>query len=309
MQTLFPHQEDAFEQLLLMARILFERRWRRLPVTPRFNVLLIGPTGLGKTQIVRRVAAALSLPLFETSASNWMLLGTHNRGANPTWPSLFRFLIENRRGVIFLDEVDKIAGKTEWTVFLRTEIFNLLDRTLPRDIAEGERDSGGNQKIVRADSMARRLAHSRLQCGMLIAAAGAFQDFWDHNNTRQLGFGSALHDSTGFLPDHNALSQCLPRELVNRFRSRLLYLRPLGRPDYMAMLHSTASRLPENLGVEFLRLGQDSVANAVEGQLGVRWLEELIIETLATTGAAPLKSVGITAAPLSRQADYDTEPT
>jgi hypothetical protein len=207
-----------------------------------------------------------------------------------------------------LDEVDKIAGKTDWTVFLRTEIFNLLDRTLPRDIAEGERDSEGNEKTVRADSKARRLAHSRLQCGMLIAAAGAFQDFWEHGNTRQLGFGSALRDSTDFLPDLNALSQRLPRELVNRFRSRLLYLRPLGRSDYMAMLHSTANRLPENLGVEFLRLGQGSVANAVEGQLGVRWLEELIIETLATTGDALSKSAGITPVPPSRQAAYATEP-
>jgi SpoVK/Ycf46/Vps4 family AAA+-type ATPase len=308
MQALFPHQEEAFEQLLLMARILFERRWRKLPVTPRFNVLLIGPTGLGKTQIVRRVAAVLSLPLFEASASNWMLLGTHHRGANPTWPSLFRFLIENRRGVIFVDELDKIGGKTEWTVFLRTEIFNLLDRTLPRDIADGERDSEGYLKTVRADSMARRLAHSRLQCGMLIAAAGAFQDFWDQSNTRQLGFGSAVHDSPPFLPDHDALSQSLPRELVNRFRSRLLCLRPLGRPDYMAMLHSTASRLPENLGVEFLRLGHESIASAVQSQLGVRWLEELIFKTLATRGAARSQSLGITAAPHPRPAAYAIEP-
>lgn len=281
---LYPHQEDAFAQLMLMARVLFNRRWRALPIRPRFNALLIGPTGSGKTEIVRRVAAALSLPMFEVSASNWMLLGVQNRGATPTWPSLFQFLVENRRGIIFIDEVDKVAGTTDWSVFLRTEVFVLLDRTLPRDLSESD-DLEGYARTGPARAKRRRLAQARLRCRMLIAAAGAFQHLWEDANRRHVGFASTRDESAASLPNHDALSRFLPRELVNRFRSRLLPLHPLRREDYVGMLHSTAIRLPQDLRSRFLALGEASVGTALTDQLGVRWLEDLVTETLAVSTA------------------------
>lgn len=285
---LFAHQQAAFDELLLTARILFSRRWRALPLRPRFNVLLIGQTGLGKTAIVRGVAKALSIPLFEVSASNWMLLGTHHRGATPTWPSLFRFLLTNRLGVIFLDEVDKIAGHTDWSVFLRTEILGLLDRTLPRDIFAGSNDSEeGTADQSHHAARARRLAQLRLQYGMLIAASGAFESLLESASSRRVGFNETVGGSDFFIPDFDALSKSLPRELVNRFRSRLLYLRPLEHKDYMGMLLATVKRLPEELRDQYQRLGQSGITGAVNARLGVRWLEELMIETLAITTSVP----------------------
>ena len=286
-QPLFAHQQQAFAELLSVARVLFDGRWRKLPISPRFNVLLIGPTGLGKTQIVRRVAEALSLPMFEVGTSNWMPLGTHHRGACPTWPSLFRFLIQNQRGIIFLDEVDKIAGRSEWSVFVRTEVFELLDRTLPRDIVDGDYDGDGYAKTPSLDSKTRRLAEGRLRRGILICAAGAFQELWEQSNSRPLGFAVANGDAITHVPAHDALSRALPRELVNRFRGRLLHLRPLNRGDYISMLEATASELPEELRIEFLRLGYRSIDSAIEGQLAVRWLEEVITQTLAKIVTVP----------------------
>ncbi len=298
--ALYPHQQDAFAQLTLMARVLFDRRWRALPVRPRFNALLIGPTGSGKTEIVRRVAASLELPLYEVSASNWMLLGVQNRGATPTWPSLYHFLVEHRRGIIFLDEVDKVAGTTDWSVFLRTEVFALLDRTVPRDLSESDELEGYAQTGA-ARAKRRRLAQARLRCRMLIAAAGAFQHLWEDANQRHVGFGESPTNSAASLPGHDALSRYLPRELVNRFRSRLLPLRPLRREDYVSMLHSTAVRLPQDLRAPFLALGNASVGTALSDQLGVRWLEELITEALAISTAPTERTARMS--PTSEQPD------
>jgi hypothetical protein len=46
------------------------------------------------------------------------------------------------------------------------------------------------------------------------------------------------------------------------------------------MLYQTAQRLPEDLQNKFIERGCDSVLAAREARLGVRWLEDLVTETL-----------------------------
>lgn len=76
------------------------------------HILLIGPTGCGKTLMVRTVAEWLGVPVVFTSAAGLVEAGF--RGRNPE--SMIRSLLEKagndprraERGIVFLDEVDKI---------------------------------------------------------------------------------------------------------------------------------------------------------------------------------------------------------
>jgi hypothetical protein len=279
--ALFDHQKKAFTDILAMATVLFEGRWRALPVRPRFNLLLTGETGLGKTQVVRAVAEAIGLPLFEVSTATWILVGTSGRGAVATWPSLLEFLLTNRLGLIFIDEIDKVIGRGEWSTFLRTELYSLLDRTIPSDLVKASALSEQNEaECQRNMRIARGIAGLRLRYGMLIVAAGAFQELLEGRDSRPLGFGATKAPLKEKAPDLPLLSQWLPRELSNRFSPRVLHLGPLTLSAYLRMLYQTAQRLPEDLQNQFIERGCDSVLAAREARLGVRWLEDLVTETL-----------------------------
>jgi SpoVK/Ycf46/Vps4 family AAA+-type ATPase len=275
--VLFPHQELAFSDLMATASALFGGGWESLPVKPRFNVLLTGGTGLGKTALVRAVAQTLQLPLFEISTATWVLVGASLRGAVATWPSLVEFFRHNPSGIIFVDEIDKIGGRSDWTVYLRSEIFSLLDRKVPRDLLSASADNSYEARAPKPLTLA--IAQRRLERGMLIVGAGAFQEFWDDAGTPLVGFGETATAAPP-TPDLAKLTRWLPRELTNRFRARVIHLPPLQLSGYLSMLRHTAALLPDRLQEQFLARGYASAAHAVEARLGARWIEELITESL-----------------------------
>ncbi len=281
--TILPHQEQAFGELLATARVLREQRWQGLSIKPRLNVLVVGSTGTGKTAIVRALAETIGAPLFEVSTGTWVLVGTSARGAVATWPALYQFLKVNTTGVIFVDEIDKVSGSTDWTTYLRSELFSLLDRTLPRDLFSASdllENSAGEATLP--SSATRKIAQSRLREGMLIVGAGAFQSHWEMSEAREVGFNARETRSESSRPALSAISRFIPPELGNRFRARVVYLPTLRFGDYLAILRQSAQRLPPDLAEPFLERGFATIFDAVDSRLGTRWLEELLTDTLAS---------------------------
>lgn len=76
------------------------------------HVLLLGPTGAGKTHLVRSLAAILGVPLAFASATNLVEAGYVGEHIDTVFRRLF--LAANRdpaaaaRGIIYIDEIDKI---------------------------------------------------------------------------------------------------------------------------------------------------------------------------------------------------------
>lgn len=276
---LFPHQTEAFAELLATARVLFDGAWRKLPIKPRFNCLIAGGTGLGKTEVARAVAKSLGIPCFEVSTATWMLVGASRRGALATWPSLFRFLNAHRACVIFVDEIDKLDGAWEWTKYLRSEIYSLLDRTVPHDLILTDDDGDQLMRTNKERRFSQKIAEMRLRQRTLIIAAGAFEEHWDTVHRQSIGYVEGRSD-TAASRDLENFSRYLPRELVNRFRAKLIHLGPLRLSDYLRMLRHTAAHLPQELQGPMLERGVDGVHAAVKNRLGVRWVEELVTETL-----------------------------
>ncbi len=273
-ERLFTHQQAPYAELLRVATAFFSQSWDGLPVRPRSNVLVTGPTGLGKTELARIVAAELEVPLLELVFTGWLPMGgTSNRGSIHTWPMILRFIKEHDSGVIFIDEVDKAIGTGDWSLYIRLELFSLLDQKIPENIElddSDDEDSEDRRKEI-AD------AQKKLSRSFLIVGAGAFQELCETRAAAGIGF---QRFPTVAALELRELAGVLPRELTNRFRSRLINLPPLRRECYLDMLSKVANRLPAELAPGFLEIGENTVEEAIANQQGVRWLEEILLDAV-----------------------------
>ena len=282
---LFPHQTPAYERLVETAEIFYGAGWHSLPVRPRFSRLIVGPSGSGKTHVALCVAKHLQLPVYAVDATNWMPLGVNDRGAKPTWLDIVAFLRRNERGVIVVDEIEKIGradspANSTWMQFLRVEIFALLDRRLPGNLMIPDE----NGDAVSAENLGKEaeLLRQRLAQGTMIIAAGAFQSIWESRGKSLIGFRADGHIcSSEDTITHAQAAQVLATEIVNRFAAPVLVLRPLGLGDYETMMRQLASKLPAVMANDVQEIGRERLSAAAEGNLGVRWLEELIYAALA----------------------------
>ncbi len=121
-------QDDAKRAVAIAMR----NRWRRqqLPdemkneVAPK-NILMIGSTGVGKTEIARRLAKLTNAPFIKIEATKYTEVGYYGRDVE----SMIRELVENSIGLIRQRERKKV----EFEANKRT-ISRLLDLLCPRPV-------------------------------------------------------------------------------------------------------------------------------------------------------------------------------
>jgi len=109
--------------------IALRNRWRRRhladelrgQVTPK-NILLIGPTGVGKTEIARRLARLVGAPFVKVEATKYTEVGYYGRDVE----SLVRDLVEAAITLVRASERDRVAAQAETRVGQA-----LLDLMLP----------------------------------------------------------------------------------------------------------------------------------------------------------------------------------
>ncbi len=93
------------------------RRMHRHSLVKKSNVLLIGPTGSGKTHIARNLAQVLSVPFTVVDATEFTEAGYYGKDVEMMIADLLskanHVVEEAERGIVFIDEVDKIARRTQ----------------------------------------------------------------------------------------------------------------------------------------------------------------------------------------------------
>src|SRR5882724_11518694 len=83
--------------------IAIRNRWRRQQLAPEMrkdvtpkNIIMIGPTGVGKTEIARRLAQLLGAPFLKVEATKYTEVGYHGRDVE----SMVRDLTEIAAGMV-----------------------------------------------------------------------------------------------------------------------------------------------------------------------------------------------------------------
>ncbi|GAB4331964.1 MAG: ATP-dependent Clp protease ATP-binding subunit ClpX [Candidatus Abyssubacteria bacterium] len=96
-------------------RVLHKKAGQPNPIK-KANILLIGPTGCGKTHIARNLATVLNLPFTVVDATEYTEAGYYGKDVEVMVAELLfktgGHTEQTQRGIIFIDEIDKIARRT-----------------------------------------------------------------------------------------------------------------------------------------------------------------------------------------------------
>ncbi|HEY0838714.1 MAG TPA: AAA family ATPase [Vulgatibacter sp.] len=98
-------------------RVAHKKRAGEAPPIRKANLLLAGPTGCGKTQIARCLATVLGVPFVVVDATEYTEAGYYGKDVESMISELLaragHELARAEEGIVFIDEVDKIARRTQ----------------------------------------------------------------------------------------------------------------------------------------------------------------------------------------------------
>ena len=178
------------------------------------NIIMVGNTGTGKTLIARSIAKLLDVPFCIADATVLTEAGYVGEDVESILTRLLQaadYDIEKaKRGIIFIDEVDKIARKSDNPSITRDvsgegvqqAMLKLLEGTVVNVPPQGGRKHP-DQKMIALDTK-----------DILFVSGGAFngieKDISKRLNTSVIGFKSKNND---FIESENILQYLLPQDL------------------------------------------------------------------------------------------------
>ena len=156
MQNLTPRQivaelnrhiigQDSAKRAVAVA---VRNRWRRQQLAAEFarevtpkNIIMIGPTGVGKTEIARRLANLVNAPFIKVEASKYTEVGYHGRDVE----SMVRDLLELAISMVRAEQAVQVKERAE------TAVEQRLVSILLGDVREDDDDARRLQSVGTGD--------------------------------------------------------------------------------------------------------------------------------------------------------------
>ena len=252
------------------------------------NILMIGPTGSGKTLLARTLANRLEIPMVTADATSLTEAGYVGDDVEMLISRLYAAsgndLQKCQRGIVFVDEIDKISRKSESTSITRDVSGEGVQQALLK-LVEGTQcriSVAGSRKHPAGDMLEVDTSE------ILFIAGGAFVGLESIINKRlsgsSMGFTGLVDRRTTDLTDVSAddlVSFGLIPEFVGRF-PQIVCLENLTRADLLSILTSVRNNFVEQytwlfqqdmIELEFTQAALESLADrAIANGTGARSL-------------------------------------
>ena len=145
--------------------IAIRNRWRRQQLPPEIredvipkNIIMIGPTGVGKTEIARRLAGLVAAPFIKVEASRYTEVGYHGRDVE----SMIRDLTEYAHNMVMAEEqaavLEHAREKAE---------DEILEALLPPVELDGIIDAEEHSRRLASHERTREKIRAKLHAGDL----------------------------------------------------------------------------------------------------------------------------------------------
>lgn len=228
-------------------------------ISPRFHPLIVGPSGAGKTFLIRELARVNARPFFQLDIGSWNLSGISGHVSSET--RLANFVREAEKGIVFIDELDKLNGRTEWQRCVQQEAFALLDGRMEPFPSW---DTFLNEKFRRSFFIVGAGTWQGLQPSAVRLSAYAEPPFGPIETTPPK---INLHGQTE-----------IAEELLYRFNRELIVLEAMAPEEISQRIAAICS------GVEVAVPGparmDQLTAEAIGSKVQHRWLESMVTRAL-----------------------------